>query len=478
FYPSIDSRPEVTKTIQRKPLVSNMSTSKTRTPEIPMTQSWGRKTEATRLNTLGSLSIIVSAPILLVLNDNAVSHFDGSLKLAIQDLSRDLFQNGLFHNLKFALHLPSWTATLVYTLWVLFQAALYILLPGNIGYGQPTPAGNILPYKTNGILVYLVTQITFLCLYIGAGLDSLAFIADNRHDLASAASAYGLLISIICQVKAHFLPSPQGEPKFSGNFIHDFFVGIELNPRIGELFDLKFFHIGRLGMLAWPLTNLSFIALQYKTLGYLTNSILITNFLQFLLIIDQSFNEDWYIRTMDIAHDHFGFNFAWGSSVFLPALYSIQIQYLARHPITLSTTNALIILALGLIGFTIFRGTNHQKDIVRRTNGKCNIFGKPARYLRCKYMTTDGKQRESLLVYSGWWGLARHANYLGELILTFAMCAPCGFNHILPWTYSFFIVGILFHRMLRVDANCARKYGENWDRYCDLVKWRVIPGVW
>ncbi|CAG8972727.1 hypothetical protein HYALB_00008642 [Hymenoscyphus albidus] len=324
-----------------------MSKSKTRTPEIPMTQSWGRKTEATRLNTLGSLSVIVSAPILLVLNDNALSHFDGSLKRAIQYLSRGVFQNGLLPNLESVLHLPSWTGTLVYTVWVLFQAALYILLPGKTGYGQPTPAGNIHP---------------------------LEIIANNRYDLASAASAYGFLISFICQIKAHLWPSPQGEPNFSGNFIHDFFVGIELNPRIGKLFDLKCFHIGRIGMLSWPLTNLSFFALQYKTWGHVANSILITNFLQFIFIIDLFINEDWYIRTMDIAHDHFGFSFAWGSSVFLPAFYTIQIQYLAQHPITLSTTNAFFILALGLIGFTIFRGTNHQKDIVKKRDESKDFF--------------------------------------------------------------------------------------------------------
>ena len=35
--------------------------------------------------------------------------------------------------------------------------------------------------------------------------------------------------------------------------IFDFFAGIELNPRFGELWDFKLFHNGRPGIVAWTL---------------------------------------------------------------------------------------------------------------------------------------------------------------------------------------------------------------------------------
>ena len=41
--------------------------------------------------------------------------------------------------------------------------------------------------------------------------------------------------------------------KYIGSLIFDYFVGIELNPRFGELWDFKLFHNGRPGIVAWTL---------------------------------------------------------------------------------------------------------------------------------------------------------------------------------------------------------------------------------
>ena len=38
-----------------------------------------------------------------------------------------------------------------------------------------------------------------------------------------------------------------------GSSLYDFYMGIELNPRLGESFDLKLFSNGRPGMIAWTL---------------------------------------------------------------------------------------------------------------------------------------------------------------------------------------------------------------------------------
>lgn len=49
----------------------------------------------------------------------------------------------------------------------------------------------------------------------------------------------------------------------------------------------------------------------------------------------------------------------------------------------------------------MFRSVNHQKDIVRRTDGNCMIWGKKAEVIRATYKTADGKDHESLLLCSG-----------------------------------------------------------------------------
>lgn len=60
------------------------------------------------------------------------------------------------------------------------------------------------------------------------------------------------------------------------------------------------------------------MAYQYQTFGYVTKSMLLVNFFHFLYVLDFFYNEDWYLRTIDITHDHFGFTLAWGDTAFLP----------------------------------------------------------------------------------------------------------------------------------------------------------------
>lgn len=62
----------------------------------------------------------------------------------------------------------------------------------------------------------------------------------------------------------------------SGNIIYDWFIGRELNPRItipglGEV-DIKSFMELRPGMIGWMIVDLAFMAKQYKSYGYVTDS--------------------------------------------------------------------------------------------------------------------------------------------------------------------------------------------------------------
>jgi 7-dehydrocholesterol reductase len=117
-------------------------------------------------------------------------------------------------------------------------------------------------------------------------------------------------------------------------------------------------------------------------------------------------------------------------------------------------------------------------DYVRSQHGDATLWGRPATFIRCTYRTTDGKEHSSILLTSGWWAISRHSNYLGDLILSFAMCAACGFKHVLPWSYFFYMAVLLAHRTWRDEARCHTKYGKKWEEYCERVPWRIVPGVW
>lgn len=42
-------------------------------------------------------------------------------------------------------------------------------------------------------------------------------------------------------------------------------------------------------------------------------------------MLDFFWNEAWYLKTIDICHDHFGWYLGWGDCVWLPYLYTLQV---------------------------------------------------------------------------------------------------------------------------------------------------------
>ena len=390
-------------------------------------ESWGRQVKASRWAATGSLFMVVVIPLWLFWNWIALEFFDGSYLLEIAALHR----NGVWLFCSHYLPHPSWDASLGYIGWLFFQAALYQFLPGPISTGQLTPAGNILQYKTNGLLAWVVTH----AIAVGAallGYLDLTIIADHWEGLLVAMNIYGILLPALCLIKGYIAPSYPGDSRYSGSLIADYFIGIELNPRLGKLFDLKLFHNGRPGIIAWTLIDISYAAAQYRDLGHIGNSMCIVILLHFIYVVDFFVNEDWYLRTIDICHDHFGFMLGYGCMAAVPSIYTIQCQYLARYPVNLSSFQVTAILSLGLGGYAIFRSANHQKDIVRSSNGRCTVWGRQPEYMRCSYKTEDGRKHESILLCSGWWGFSRHANYVGDLMQAYALGLACNSSQVLP----------------------------------------------
>ncbi|KAF5576010.1 7-dehydrocholesterol reductase [Fusarium pseudocircinatum] len=302
------------------------------------------------------------------------------------------------------------------------QALLYCFLPGEQHQGQLTPAGYLLSYKINGLSAWIATHLLYAALSWLGILDP-GFIPRNWSSLIGAMNLAGFVISALALVKAYVMPTHPEDRKFSGSFLYDFFMGIELNPRLGENFDLKLFSNGRAGMMVWTLIDFSNMAYQYQNQGYVEPSLILVTALQTIYVVDFFVNESWYLRTIDVKFDHYGFYLSWGCFCFLPTTYTIQGQYLGRYPSSASTPYLAFFFALGVAGYIIFRSVNHQKEIVRRTGGKCIIWGKPAECIVASFRTSDGRQHRSLLLCSGWWGWSRHANYLGDLILSFCSCA-------------------------------------------------------
>jgi protein-S-isoprenylcysteine O-methyltransferase Ste14 len=215
--------------------------------------------------------------------------------------------------------------------------------------------------------------------------------------------------------------------------------------------------------------DLSLAAKQYALHGVVTTPMLLVCAFHVWYVADYFFHEDAILTTWDIKHEKFGWMLCWGDLVWVPFTYTIQSYYLVDHPHELPVAGTIGIIALNLFGYVIFRGANIQKHRFRK-NPERLIWGKKPEYIETA--------RGSLLLTSGWWGIARHLNYLGDLCMALAWCLPTGFEHPLPYFYFVYFLILLVHRERRDHAMCQHKYGPDWDAYCRRVPWRIIPGLY
>ncbi|KAJ2766767.1 erg24, C-14 sterol reductase [Coemansia nantahalensis] len=252
----------------------------------------------------------------------------------------------------------------------------------------------------------------------------------------------------------------------SGNPVYDFFIGRELNPRIGAL-DLKFFNELRPGIMGWVLLNASFALKQRAAFGAVSASMWLAILPQIAYCIDTLVFERCVLTTMDIVTDGFGWMLSFGDLTWVPAMYSLQARYLSFHPVDHSVPATALIAALAAGSFLVFRLSNSEKNAFRT-----NPDSPAVRHLR--YITTESGSR---LLTSGWWGMARHINYTGDWFYGLAQCLATGFGT--PMTYFFpaYFFVLLVHRFYRDEEKCRAKYKKDWIRYCEIVPYKFIPYV-
>ena len=163
-----------------------------------------------------------------------------------------------------------------------------------------------------------------------------------------------------------------------------------------------------------------------------------------IYVLDYFWNEEKMLTTWDIISEEFGHMLVFGDYVFIPFAFSIQCHYLTSYPDYDSPISAIPIVILYLIGYYIFRTSNSQKNQFKR-DPALEIWGK-------KPETVGGK-----LLISGFWGLGKHMNYTGDLIMAIAYCLPCG-TQIGGYFYAFYLFTLLTHRAYRDDTKCRQKY--------------------
>ena len=348
--------------------------------------------------------------------------------------------------------------------WFVFLVFLWALLPGPVVQGAPIHGNkkNTLGYKLNGHLTFWVV----VGLVFGLKIPLNEYLYRYYEPLAVCDIILCFLLSTYMYGKSFASNSILAKGGDSGNPIYDYFIGRELNPRLG-FFDWKVFCELRPGLIGWMLLNIACAQEQLAQYGSISGSMWLINIFQAIYVWDALYQERAILTTMDVTTDGFGYMLVFGDLAWVPFTYSVQAKYLVHHDPNLSNQVLTAILAFYILGFYIFRGANGQKDKFRRNPNDPKVS-------HLLYLQT---KRGTKLLTSGWWGMARKINYTGDWIMGLTWCMVCGWNSIVPYYYAIYFAILLIHRSIRDDEMCAHKYGDDWLEYKRQVPYRFIPGL-
>lgn len=378
--------------------------------------------------------------------------------------------------IEFVFNKACWKA---YLGWFLGLLVADLVIPGKRLQGTVLRDGTQLSYKINGTQVMLTLLALLgarLCTSEGYYLPELQFLYENQLKLTLVSIVFSVFLSTFLYVYS-FIPLRKENglgtkerilaiPGNTGNPFYDWFMGRELNPRVGP-WDLKLFCELKPGMLLWLLLNLSCLHHQYHH-HKVSDSMVIENILQGWYIFKGLRNEEGLLSMLDITTDGFGFMLCFGDLAVVPFSYSIQARYLApaSNALHLGYLKCSLILTLHFVGYYIFDASNQQKSDFKR--GKLDQSN--LRYIETK---TGSK-----LLCDGWWSMSQHINYFGDYLIGLSWCLLTGFQTPLTYYYSAFFASLLIHRQSRDEEKCRKKYGKSWDEYQRLVPYKIIPKIY
>ncbi len=356
---------------------------------------------------------------------------------------------------------PTWRAAAILAGWLGLQVILGLVCPGKIVTGAQLPNGERLSYKLNGLSSFVASTALLVALLATGTIRATAILAELGPLLTvSTLAAFAQAAWFYAWGRRR-----GALERSSGNPVYDFYMGTILNPRFG-LFDLKFFFESHIGMGTWGALAVLLPAAELERTGQLSTAMIVVSIGQLFYITDFFVFESNLLSMLDIIYENYGLMLTHAFLVWMPFNFTLQQQYLLASPSELPLWAAALLLVLNFGGYVIFRDSNLQKQRFRRDPSR-PVWGKAPKVLKTR--------RGTALLVSGWWGLARHTNYLGDLMMALSWCLACGFSAVVPYFYFIYFAPLLINRERRDHALCKEKYGDDWDEYCRRVPYRIVP---
>ena len=343
-----------------------------------------------------------------------------------------------------------------------FLLILHLFVPARTmdGYVLDTSTGHPYKYRINGLAVLLVAVAAWALLG-RFRIVPYDWLYRHRWSGLGGAVALGLIAS-------YFMVA--GAPHVKSRVLVDFFLGRRFSPQfIGGRVDAKMF-LYLIGATMLALNILSFAAYNVEKSGPSATIILYT-VLFFWFLIDYMVFERVHLYTYDLVAERVGFKLTFGCIAFYPFFYLIGLwAVVERAPAAPSAAYLVISAAVFFSGWVLARGANMQKFVFKRDRERVFLgLIKPI-------SISDGERH---IICNGFWGLSRHINYLGEVLMATGLTLALGYpGAILGWLYPLYYIVLLTARQVDDDRRCREKYGTLWGEYEKTVRWRIIPKVY
>ena len=382
-------------------------------------------------------------------------------------------------NLAYAGAYPSLKAWIIYWAFLIFQAVLYLTLPGVYSAGKPLPHedGRQLRYYCNAVWSFYTTIIVALALHF-SGTFKMYVLLDEFGPLMSVAIISGFGVSVLAYVSALYRGA---QHRMTGYHVYDFFMGAELNPRMFGWLDFKMFFEVRLPWFILFLISLSAAAKQHEQYGYVSAEVLFLLMAHYIYANACSKGEELICPTWDMYYEKWGFMLIFWNMAGVPLSYCHCTIYLANHDpatYTLSRPVVYALFPLYLFVYWIWDSANSQKNRFRLEE-RGHYQERPVFPLlpwrRVQKPDTITSAAGDTILVDGWYKYARKIHYTCDLFFALTWGLVTGFGSPFPWFYPVFFAIMIVHRASRDIQRCREKYGEAWTEYEKRVPYLFIP---
>ncbi|XP_057669770.1 delta(14)-sterol reductase LBR isoform X1 [Diorhabda carinulata] len=345
--------------------------------------------------------------------------------------------------------------------------------------GPPNKSGKF-EYRLNGLLSCLTLLIISAALLFKK-IDVANYLVNHVSQFLVGSIILGIGASVLAYIRSFYVPvSALNSFAVGKNGLYGFFIGREINPRLFSIVDLKLLFF-RASIIGTVLLDLAFVYNnldpQYRIvnsestftitpkLSSIQPTLLIFTILHVYYFLDSLIFESSWLTSFTHQQEGFGYLLVLSYCI-SPFLNALLIKYVVENNVELAWWKLLLSLVVYAAGLFLYRKSNNQKDAFRKNPYSpfiANLETIP---------TTQGKK----LLASGLWGIVRHPNYLGDIIMHISWL-PFVFS-LLPSLPIILTILILVHRSLRDNHHCKQKYGAAWDRYRNKVRYLLLPKVY